>query len=92
MVLSILGKAVKVSRVKLDDGDYGDYKDMNIRINSSLTCPELIRSTLLHEVMHAVLDITGHSHRFRENDEEAIVYALENGIYPLLKKITEYTK
>lgn len=90
MNLKIMGQNIKVKREKLDDGDYGDYKEYVIRISSSLVDIDEVRSTLLHESMHAILHVTGHSERFRNNDEEALVWALETGLYPLLEKIGSY--
>lgn len=92
MYLTILGKKVKISKVKMEAEDSGEYKDLQIKINNTLTCRDDIRSTLLHEALHAVLDITGHSQRLSSDDEEAIVYAIENGLYPVLVKIMEYDK
>ena len=41
-------------------------------------------STLFHELLHAVLDITGHSARLDADTEEALVTAIENGLGPLV--------
>lgn len=94
MNLKIMGKNIKVTSAKLEDGDFGDYssKDYLIRLNSSLSSIDDIRSTLLHESMHAILHMTGHSQRLEVNDEEAIVWALEHGLYPILSKIGTYER
>lgn len=47
--------------------------------------PALLQSTLLHEVIHAVLGIAGVSAMLTERTEEAIVLALESGLSPLVR-------
>jgi hypothetical protein len=39
--------------------------------------------TLFHEMVHAVLFLTGHSFRMSESEEEALVRALEHGLGPI---------
>lgn len=90
MNLKIMGQNIKVKREKLEDGLYGDYKDYVIRISNSLVDINVIRSTLLHESMHAILHVAGHAQRLEVNDEEALVWALEHGLYPIIGKIGSY--
>ncbi len=54
-----------------------------IRIRSDLTGVEL-HKTLLHEILHAVLELSGQNQSLRDKQEEAIVRALENGLYGLV--------
>jgi len=42
-------------------------------------------STMLHEICHAILFLTGVSQGLSETAEERIVVALENGLFPLVK-------
>lgn len=41
------------------------------------------RATLLHEMLHAILFISGHSFTFSPGTEEALVRALEHGLGPI---------
>ena len=51
--------------------------------------PHELESTLLHEIIHAILYVTGHSARIEgdeeSGDEEALVLALEHGLLPIYK-------
>lgn len=52
-----------------------------IEINMSVhTTEQQVRSTLLHESLHAILHVTGHSEGLSEEKEEGIVIALENAL------------
>lgn len=42
--------------------------------------PELIEATLLHEVLHAILFVTGQSQHLKSDREEGLVLALEHGL------------
>lgn len=46
----------------------------------------LMESTLLHEIIHGVFYVTGHSEWLTEEQEEALTLALEHAIIPLYKR------
>ncbi len=46
-----------------------------------------IEGTVLHEIMHAVLDVSGHSSALDDKTEESLVLALENGLHPIICKL-----
>jgi len=48
--------------------------------------PEKIESVLAHEIMHAILYVTGHSETIDEKVEEAVVLALEHGLTQLYRR------
>lgn len=76
--------------VPLSDGDWGEtlVLDRKIRIGVVADTPEKRAYTLFHELVHCVLGLSGHAERFpAEADEEALVVALENGLFPLLSQI-----
>lgn len=77
----ICGHEVRIQyRTKLSaDGFFHADKDL-IQIKLIPTW----KDTLLHEILHAVLYYSGHSQKFEENDEEALVMALENGLKTLM--------
>lgn len=45
----------------------------------------MVRETVLHEVLHAVLYTTGISNRFSENAEEHLVRALSPALFQMLR-------
>lgn len=47
------------------------------------SCPNWV-SILNHEIIHAILWLSGHSQKMDEKDEEALVMALESGYKSLL--------
>lgn len=54
-----------------------------------------LKSVLLHELMHAVFEITGLSWSAFKSDEEleeGIVRGLEHALYPILKDIVEFNE
>lgn len=50
---------------------------------------EDLESTVLHELIHAVLGTAGHAEQFEEDEEEAYVISLENGLYPIICSLVE---
>lgn len=71
-----------------EEGDLsGDTNSMACRIRISKTqnkSPDAVLHTLIHEMLHMAIGITGHSEVLGAKREEAIVYALENMLAPLL--------
>ncbi len=79
--IMILGHEVKVSyRKKLNAFGYFYGDDNLIEIRND----EKWREHLLHEILHALFFYSGHSEKFSDNEEEALVRALENGIKTLV--------
>lgn len=77
--LNILGKIFSVKYVKMASGDYGETlsKDLLIKINKKLPI-ESMHATLIHEMAHAALGISGLTEVLSEQQEEAVVTAFEN--------------
>ena len=76
----------KVEKIKdsFEKDDYlgrSWYREQRIKINPKLS-PELQQQTLLHEVIHLILD---DMHYFDESKNEKLVDCLANGIYGFLK-------
>jgi Zn-dependent peptidase ImmA (M78 family) len=61
---------------------YFDASEHMIALRSDKS--EVMRDTLLHEILHAILHYSGHSHLVGSG-EEGLVVAIENGLAPLLK-------
>lgn len=77
----IFGHKIKISYKKklFDFGQfYGDDNEIYIRSDDKW------REHLLHEIFHAILFYSGHSEKFKDNEEEALVRALESGMKTLL--------
>jgi hypothetical protein len=80
----IAGHCFSVDLVALED-KYGDcdIAERKIRINPDKPL-DLQWQTLFHEVCHAVLGIGGLAEMLDEKEEEAIVLALDNLLWPLV--------
>lgn len=66
-------------------GEMVKYKhQMNISKAAHTKNPRKLFSTIFHELIHTALEITGHSEGMKEEDEEKLVYAIENMLAPLL--------
>jgi hypothetical protein len=72
---------------KMDEGQVGESNAMErtIQIKSNQKGDEFER-TLLHEVVHAAMGISGVSELFDEKVEEAVVICLENSLHSLYKR------
>ena len=79
MNLEILGNKVKVEidgEMKDNLGEFtGD--DLSIKLKSA---EERMSSTLVHEIIHAILYVTGVKEFLSTKQEEAVAYALEHGL------------
>ena len=76
--MKILGIEIAVVLSPMDDnhGDYnGDKKQ--IRIDPDQQEEDKLTS-LWHEMVHALFDITGHAYGLADSHEEALVRAMEN--------------
>jgi len=93
--VDILGHKVRinyVSKVLFDGEDEldGSYSNLVIHVSKDSD----IHSTTLHEIFHAVFDISGVGKLVTPKVEEAIVTALENALkdYFILKRIANRKK
>ena len=85
--ISILGKIYKIKYVKNINNDpdqFGeiDYLKQVIKIRKDCS-PEYRESTLLHEVIHGILEQLGFD---GENKNEHLICSLETGLYQVLKE------
>lgn len=91
--LPILGHDYKVLLEKTlgldDDGSVmeglSSPYEIKIALDSNKTL-ELQESTLLHEILHSILHVSGQSNMLSEKQEEALVVAFEHGLMPLYKR------
>lgn len=87
--LMVMGIPFKIDIVE-DLDDFGECvgADRTIKIKKGQK-PDQLKFTLMHEIIHAVFYVTGHSARMRSceaenyDEEEALVLALENGLSQL---------
>lgn len=77
----------KVQPHVFDDGDYGecDCKKLVIRVDTS-TAPGTVRDTIVHEALHALLDLVGFGKRLTEEAEEDLVRSLSPALLDLLRR------
>ena len=83
----ILGYEFEIQYVDdMPDSQYGEMTgwDRVIKINGRLKGDEL-ESTILHEICHAILFITGWSEKLGDDEEEGLVRALEHGLSNIYK-------
>jgi hypothetical protein len=89
--ITILGTTFSIEwDVSLAEGDWGESHvlERSIKIGNVCNTPQKRADTLLHEIIHCVLGLTGHADRFSsEAEEEALVVALENGLMSTLPQI-----
>ncbi len=76
----ICGHEVKITYHK-KLSNYGEFYGEDNRIK--ILNDDRWKHHLLHEVLHAVLYYSGHAFKFKENEEEAIVRAMESGLTSL---------
>jgi Zn-dependent peptidase ImmA (M78 family) len=74
--------AIETSELEEMYGDC-DVQQRKIRINSAKSL-EKQWETLFHEVIHAILGISGHSELLKEDGEEALTRLLEHQLWPLV--------
>jgi hypothetical protein len=84
--IAISGRQFSVKHpTKVDkEGSLGESvgADRIIKVKASQK-GELFEDTLLHEVLHSILYVSGVAELLEGNLEEAIVIALENGLSPI---------
>jgi len=62
-----------------------------IRLNSNIK-PSMLKETLLHEIMHAVVELTGCREHFKLGREETIVQATSHLLSEVLTENQQLTK
>lgn len=77
-----MGREVEIAYI-LDGDDLGAFFPDELRIE--VKDDKDWKDHLLHEIIHAILWISGHSSGLTHKQEESIVRALENGLKPLIK-------
>lgn len=85
--VQILGQKVKINEVKPSDDSHGEYKDLaqTIEVNQGIT-DEAYRRLLIHESVHAGLDISGISAFLNNIDaEEAFCTLMERFLDDLIR-------
>lgn len=70
-----------------DEDDFGEtqWLDRRVIINTDRcrsTRDE--ETTVLHEILHAIVGVCGHDKRFSDEEEERLVTCFENGLYPVI--------
>lgn len=89
MNITVMGRRVRVLYKKppTEDADqllgYFDSRKMTIWISPDQTKDEQYAS-LIHELLHCILFMSGTNQLLDEKGEEAVVRALEHGLVPLL--------
>jgi len=86
--ITLLGKVIPIERAPLKKA-YGLMTPVPLKITISESCPDyLIEDVLLHEIVHALFEITGQTQLMSLELEEAICRAMENltSIYKLRGK------
>jgi hypothetical protein len=82
--VNVLGQKFKIKYLHPDDMDdcHGQLflNSREIRIDSMQPLDEMKR-TIIHEVMHAVLGVSGVSEKLDPKTEEAICVAMESGVF-----------
>lgn len=85
--VKILGKTFRIIYPKKIDKDnsYGECDGANrtIKIRADLE-GAIYRETVLHEILHAIFYMTGHSELISPEQEESLVLSLENGLSELV--------
>lgn len=87
--VNIMGTEFTVKYAKLSGGDMGETKGNAriITIDPKLRGEEL-KSTTIHEIIHAILHVTGQAEilaSYGEHVEESLVVALEHGLTPMIE-------
>jgi hypothetical protein len=73
----------------LAEGDYGDYDEHEhvIRIGN-----RRVAVTTVHELTHAILNVSGLSSILDDKQNEAVCAAMENGLTPLVPFLSRVVK
>lgn len=79
------------NKVDSKDNNLGetDGPMRTIKVKKNLT-NDIKHETLLHELIHAILYVSGHSELISEETEESIVIAIESGLSQVVRIKEEY--
>lgn len=84
--LMILGRKIKVEVCDMPEGEWGEYCSDAQVIHVSNQCPEAtVEATLLHECIHAVLDVSGEEEIMTDGQQEKMARLFEHALAPLIK-------
>lgn len=87
--VNILGRTYKIRQKQMKDYGLCDYDNKCILLKTGMSTTQR-EETILHEVLHAILYESGIGFKFDTSTEEAVVRALEHGLYQAgFKRITE---
>jgi hypothetical protein len=88
--ISVAGVDFQIKYCKISEYGLYELEDKVIKIRNTLT-DEQVFDTLMHECVHAALDMSGIAYLIDDDQkEEAIVRALENLLFPVYQQ--EYEK
>lgn len=80
--INVLGQKIKVVYEDIEDWGNCNIDEKTITLSKKCLKDDLIhRETLIHEVIHMILEMTGLAY-MEHNDEEAYVRCIENLIIP----------
>jgi len=88
-ILGVQFSVIQSTKKMPDATDHGETVVVERRIYLNPTVnktPDDMASTFLHEVIHAILGVSGQDSLIKEDHEEGLVTALEHGLYPLIKQ------
>ena len=88
-ILGVQFSVIKSTKKMPDATDHGEtvVVERRIYLNPMVNkTPDDMASTFLHEVIHAILGVSGQDSLIKEDHEEGLVTALEHGLYPLIKQ------
>lgn len=86
-IISILGQEVRIVYTADDPHatELGSFDSASMTI-TILDREGVWERTLLHEIIHCILSVTGATHLLEENTEECIVTSLEYGLFSHYKR------
>lgn len=74
----LMGQTIPIVRAELKQA-YAQFDSATMEITIDTKCPEhMIKTSLVHEMVHAVLEISGLTNLFDLSVEEAICRSMEN--------------
>ncbi len=87
--VNIQGVTYKVRRKQMKDYGFCDWTNKVIYLKTGMST-QMAEETFLHECLHAILYQSGINFQMDDKFEEAVVRALEHGLYQAgFKRITE---
>lgn len=85
---------MKIAVRVVDQEDWGSFHgdDRTIRISKRAVLEGAFMQTLMHEMLHAALFVSGVTWALEENVEEAVVRAIENLYFPAADTVKKRSK